>query len=483
MLLVSVVAYADEPALPAGLEQDVSEPDLPTGLGSDEPLLPSGLGMDGAEPDFPLGLEKSELDLSEGLDGNVMDESDTARITNIPMEISGFLDVRVGQWVDKHRYLENRPLNEVRLQLKLEKELSAATITVTGDFIYDDVADDQSIELESGQGWIDLRAANIVFSPLKFMDVKLGRQILTWGTGDLLFINDLFPKDWKAFLIGRDVEYLKAPSDALRVALFNPVVNLDLVYTPRFDVDRYIDGSRASYFNTTLGQTAGTNTVIRTKQPNHWFQDDEIALRLYRNLGAYELALYGYRGFWKSPGGMDPTTGRVIFPDLTVYGASLRGPLAGGIANAEWGYYDSRDDGNGKDPTINNSEQRLLVGYEHELVTDLTLGVQYYLKRMEDYGSYRQMLPVGISPARRTRQEITTRLTWLTMNQNLIWSLFTFYSPSDDDGYMRLKIRYKYDDHLSFDLGGNIFWGDEPQTFLGQFQNNDNIYYAIRYGF
>jgi len=74
-------------------------------------------------------------------------------------------------------------------------------------------------------------------------------------------------------------------------------------------------------------------------------------------------------------------------------------------------------------------------------------------------------------------------LTWLTMNQNLIWSLFSFYSPSDDDGYLRAKLKYKYDDNLSLELGGNLFWGDYEHTFLGQFQNNDNVYTAVRYGF
>ncbi len=62
--------------------------------------------------------------------------------------------------------------------------------------------------------------------------ITLGRQILTWGTGDLVFINDLFPKDWVSFFIGRDVEYLKAPSDALKVSAFSSWANLDLVYTP-----------------------------------------------------------------------------------------------------------------------------------------------------------------------------------------------------------------------------------------------------------
>jgi len=80
MLLVSVFAYADAPALPAGLEQDIAKPDLPMGLGSDEPSLPSGLDMDGAEPDLPLSLERGVLNLSEGLNGGVIDELLTSRI-------------------------------------------------------------------------------------------------------------------------------------------------------------------------------------------------------------------------------------------------------------------------------------------------------------------------------------------------------------------------------------------------------------------
>ncbi len=102
---------------------------------------------------------------------------------------------------------------------------------------------------------------------------------------------------------------------------------------------------------------------------------------------------------------------------------------------------------------------------------------------MEDYADYRYALPANSSPAHRSRQEYTARVTWLTMNQNLIWSLFSFYSPSDDDGYLRAKLHYKYDDHLSLELGGNLFWGDNNRTFLGQFQNNDNLYTALRYSY
>ncbi len=449
---------------------------------ADEPALPDGLGR-GDEPALPFGLDGGEPGLPTGLDGVPAEDPGPDIPSTQGMELTGFLELRSGAWVDPHHYQTTRPLNEARLQLELEEAFPQFTLHTVADLIYDDVVDDRAIALERGAGWLDLRTASITFSPTRSMDVRLGRQILTWGTGDLLFINDLFPKDWNAFLIGRDVEYLKAPSDAIKVSLFHETVNLDLVYTPRFDSDRYIDGARASYFNPTLGRIAGTDAITRGRHPDRWLQDDELALRLYKNIAAYELALYGYDGFWKSPGGLDPTAERALFPGLRVYGASIRGPLAGGIANAEWGYYDSRDDRSGRNPLINNSEQRLILGYEQELVANLTLAVQYYLKRMEAYSRYRRTLPAGSYPAHRSRQEYTVRLTWLTMNQNLIWSLFSFYSPSDDDGYLRARLHYKHDDHLSVEVGGNLFWGDRQQSFYGQFQNNDNLYTALRYGF
>ena len=62
----------------------------------------------------------------------------------------------------------------------------------------------------------DLRQLRFTFRPGGSVDLRVGRQILTWGTGDLLFINDLFPKDWVSFFSGREEQYLKNPVDAAR---------------------------------------------------------------------------------------------------------------------------------------------------------------------------------------------------------------------------------------------------------------------------
>jgi hypothetical protein len=405
-------------------------------------------------------------------DGN---EPKKSFLTNLSeaVEIHGFYEMRGGYRLQNDKYEKDMSIMENRFQLDLFSYQDWGEVKVKGDFIGD---------LVTEEGDFDLREANIFSRPTGFMDLKVGRQILTWGTGDLVFINDLFPKDWQSFFIGRDTEYLKAPSDAAKISLFSDWANLDIVYTPQFDPDRFIDGSRISYWNSNLGRLAGNDAIVYTNKPNRWFKDSEIAARLYKNINNYELAFYGYQGYWKSPGGQNAAMNQAIFPDLNVYGASIRGTVGKGIGNAEVGYYDSADDTSGKNPLINNSEMRYLLGYTQEIGKDFTLGLQYYLEHLQDYDQYRDNLPSG--PARDEFRHLTTvRLTKLLMKQNLRCSLFAYYSPSDKDVYMRPNVNYKVNDNLAVETGGNIFFGDYPQTFFNQFQNDTNMYMGFRYSF
>ena len=389
------------------------------------------------------------------------------------LDVHGFYEIRSGYRTRKDKYEKDMSIMEQRLQIDLSSYLDRADFKAKGDIIGD---------LVEEQADFDLREGYIFTSPYDFMDLKVGRQILTWGTGDLVFINDLFPKDWQSFFIGRDTEYLKAPSDAARISLFSDIANLDIVYTPQFDPDRFISGQRISYWNSNLGRSAGCDAIQHTDKPNRWFRDDEIAVRLYKNINNYEYALYAYRGYWKSPGGLNAAGTQAIFPDLNVYGASVRGSVGKGIGNLEFGYYESDDDQSGKDGNINNSELRFLAGYSQEIGRDFTAGLQYYVEHMTDFSRHKASSPSGLT-RERNRHLITLRLTKLLMNQNLRLSLFTYFSPSDKDSYMRPNINYKVNDNLAIEAGANIFFGDYPDTFFGQFHNDTNIYTALRYSF
>ena len=382
------------------------------------------------------------------------------------IETSGFVDARYGLGITDNPNTDRETLSEIRLQYGGVWYHDLFTLTARSDFLFDSVANNHDrINLESGEGLIDLRELNVLFTPVNWADVKIGRQILTWGTGDLLFINDLFPKDWTSFFSGRDEEYLKAPSDALFMSFFPSWGTIDIAYMPRFGADRFIDGERFSYWN----GTSLTGADLQTDKPDDWFADDEIAIRVSRYIKGWNSSLYFYNGFWKTPMGFDTTTGRNTFPKLNVYGASTRGALAGGIANLEAGYYDSREDRNGTDPFTPDSQIRLLAGYEHELATDLTGATQYYLEHTPDAGENRHVL--------------TLRLTQMLMNQNLTLGLFTYWSPSDADGYLRPSAAYKLTDNWLIEARGNLFFGNRDGTFFGQFEDDSNVALAARYSF
>jgi len=432
--------------------------------------------QDAAEPE--AGQAEPEAEAEPFDFDRMIDET----VEKVPWLQGGFLDVRAGTRVIDDPYHNHLSLAEARLQLDFEHWFDDGTgVTIRPDFLYDPVPGRDAFDLERGTGWLDLREANILFVPTDWMDVKVGRQILTWGTGDLLFLNDLFPKDWKSFFIGRDVEYLKAPSDAVKVSLFHDLVNFDVVYTPRMDADRYIDGDRISYFNRAQGRRSGT--YVHTERRDDWFDDSETAWRFSRTIEGYEAAVYGYHGFWKSPEGFNPATGEATFPRLSVYGASVRGPVAGGIGNAEIAGYDSRQDHSGRNPFVPNSELRYLVGYSREIAQELTLGLQYYLEQMLDYSAYKRALPAGLRREDRVRQVLTLRLTKLAMNQNLTLSMFAFYSPTESDCYLRPHVAWKVSDAWTVEAGANVWLGAGRQTFFAQFEKNTNIYAGARYSF
>ncbi len=389
-----------------------------------------------------------------------------------PLEIHGFLELRAGCRTQNDPYEKDASVMEARLQAELFTYTDWAEFKYKGDVWGDGITE---------EGEYDTREAWMFSRPFDFMDIKIGRQVLTWGTGDLVFLNDMFPKDWQSYFIGRDKEYLKAPSDAAKVSFFTGPVNIDVVYTPQFDADRYIIGEYVSYWNGWLGRCAGRDAIAAANRPDHWFRDEEIALRIYKNISNYELAVYGYHGFWKRPSGQTPS-GISIFPDLNVYGLSARGRVGPGIGNLEYAWYQSVDDESGSNPLINNSEMRYLVGYTQDLAQDFNASLQYYIEYMIDYDNYTAHLSGG--PARdRDRHVITLQLTKLLMNQTLELSFSSYYSPSDQDAYLRPNIRYKYTDNMVLETGANIFSGEEPHTFLGQFENDTNIYAAVRYSF
>ena len=393
---------------------------------------------------------------------------------NLPFSLHGFVEggfgIRTQNDPNQHQDVNYA---ELRLQLEASKRLESAEFKFRLDLFRDEALHEFNA---------DLREAHVLFTPGDFVDFKVGRQILTWGTGDLVFLNDLFPKDFQSFFIGREESYLKAPSNSVKSSFYFDLFNLDLVWNPLFNSDRFVNGERLSFFNPFLGRKTGEREELSSRQPEGILKDSEIHLRAFKNVKGYELALYGYYGFFKNPGGFN-LAGEATFPRLAVYGASVRGNVLKGIGNIEIAYYDSLKDQSGTNPLINNSQLRFLAGYTQELLPNFNIGFQYYLEHMIHHDRFIRNLPPGILEQDENRHTLTVRLTQLLLQQNLSLSLFTFYVPSDGEAYLRPIVSYKVSDAWSATLGANIFTGSGENNFFGQMEDNSNVYARIRYSY
>ena len=272
-------------------------------------------------------------------------------------------------------------LGEERLQLQLSGTASGsgAGYFAKTDFVRDEAA---------GQAAVDVREAYLTYAkgPLDF---RAGRQIHTWGVGDLLFINDLFPKNYAALFSGRPMEYLKTGAGSLKASVYSDKASLDIVAIPVFEPDQF-PTSQSFFIFDPFSQV--TNRV--ESRPRHDLGNAELAARLYSPVLGFDAALYAYHGFFRTPS-MEPdsmtapTKLTIVYPRLSVYGASLQGNAAGGVLSFEAGFYDSRQDRSGTDPVIPNSQTRFLAGYQRSLWTDFTAGLQYYGEYMQRYDRYK----------------------------------------------------------------------------------------------
>lgn len=363
-------------------------------------------------------------------------------------------------------------LAEERFQLQVEGYGGPFHLYLKEDVFYDHV--DEELDQEFREGYLDYTAPS--------WDARVGRQVLTWGVGDLIFINDVFPKDFAAFFSGRPLEYLKKGVDGVKVGWYPAFANFVLVVVPFFEPDEGLSPAR---FRMMSPVPPGVS-VFERREPETSLENTEVALRVYRDVLGFDTSLYYYRGFFRQPSVLlseDLASATFVHPEVSVYGVSLQGNALGGVLSLEGAYYQSREDKDGDDPFIPNSQSRFLVGYQRQITGNFTAAAQYYLEYMHDFSDYERTLPPGFPKADRLSQVATLRLTELLLHQTLVLSFFSFYSPSDGDYLLIPEVKYHFSDHVWAALGANVFGGGNETSRFGGLDENDNVYAQMRYEF
>lgn len=406
------------------------------------------------------------------------------------IEFTGFLELEQGLNISgkgPHRqgpeedHLDWITANR-RFRLNASKVGDKGGLYAKIDFNYDEVYN---------KTYFDIRELRVQYRLFPWMDISVGRQVSTWGVGDMVFINDLFPKNWNANFSGKSMEYMKDPSTSLRVTSYFGKFSLDIVYHPKFTPDTTPTGRYFSVFD--------PNSRMLIANPNGPFPRDkqdpvgnstdsgEIAASLKTRIGSQEVALYGYTGFYKNPKGLMMFNGMMMpfYPKLSVIGASSEGQIGPGIFTAEIGYYHSREDKDGNNPMIENSMFKWLVGYRIDLSAKLSAGVQWYQERMMDYDAYKDSMAMNPFHKKQAHNTYTLRLTFKTQQDTLWVSLFSYYRPQDKDSFTRLDITKQLDNHFSVTLGAAIFTGKDhyEDREFGMLRHDDNLFLRVKYNF
>ncbi|MBI5970950.1 MAG: hypothetical protein HY884_07335 [Deltaproteobacteria bacterium] len=365
----------------------------------------------------------------------------------------------------------NYKWSEERGQLKLEASKDPVRFFLKADAFYGHL--DEKADVELREGYLDYTSGS--------WDLRAGRQVLTWGVGDMVFINDVFPKDYEAFFSGRPMEYLKKGVDAIKAGVYPDLASFELVVIPFFEPNNYPAAKRFWMYDP---MPTVTNRV--TDQPVSKPANTELALRAYRDIIGFDTSFYFYKGYYRQPS-MTPDSftapSRITFsyPGLLVYGASAQGAVAGGVASVEAGYWASQDDAKGTNPLVPNSEVKFLGGYQRQIAEDLTAGAQYMGEYMADYGAYESTRMQGFPKEPRYKQLVSVRAQYLLMHQTLRLGWFNFWSPTDKDYLINPEIRYNFTDHVWGALGVNFFGGAKDTTRFGSLDRNDNVYTQLRY--
>lgn len=389
--------------------------------------------------------------------------------------VTGFMELAYSRRLNSDPALARpQTLSDARVQVQWTYDLNSSSIKSRADLYYDGVKHNTEVQIRELAWQGSLSGLGEWGS---HFDAKIGQQVLTWGTGDYLFLNDLFPKDWQSFFSGRDDEYLKAPSLSAKISGYFDWFNFDFIVTPRFKPDNYINGEYYSFFSPQAAQNVAPEFGVPSKnRPTN----ADYAVRFFKSFDSTEVALYGYSGYTPLPDGAD-TFGRPKFNNINVYGFSVVRPLGDGIAKLEYARQNALDDQNGNNPLVKNSMTKVLIGYEQELYPNLTGSVQLYTERTHNHKALITASPSPQFEQSKVRNVVTTQVIYRALRQTLTLNLFNFYSPTDDDGYMRFRASYSPIDDWSLSSGFNLFYGEKEHTFFNQFEDASNAYVSFRY--
>ena len=315
----------------------------------------------------------------------------------------------------------------------------------------------------------------------------VGKQQIVWGKADGLKVLDLVnPQDFREFILD-DFDDSRIPLWTINAEIQVSDSVLQLIWVPDQTYHNLAEtNSLYAFTSPTLVPVvpSGVSVDLRpVEKPARVIKDSDYGIRLSSFIGGWDVSLnylyhyYDtpvlYRSLTLSPQPMVTVTPR--YERSHLLGSAFSNAFGDFVLRGEIGYSTDRyflpDDVN--DNVIKSDELAYVFGLDWSGLEDTFFSVQLFQSRLIDDQS-------GL-----IRDKVDTTMTLLArrnfMNDTLVAELMLLHNMNNDDGLVRPKITYDWNDNIKAWVGADIFYGDEKGLF-GQFDSNDRLTMGVQWG-
>ena len=383
----------------------------------------------------------------------------------LSLQLNGFVDTyHALQLSSPYKIMSSR----TRLRLEMRANYGEASLFSSVNLAYNGIIDAQTGAF--------LREAYLDYAG-KYLEVKAGRQIITWGVADGLRITDLIsPMDYTEFM-ANDYDDIRVPVNAINLKYPGESFSAELVFVP---VPEYFVMPSGEDNPWTMPLPPNASMDLSGTPEKH-IKNSEVGTRLRFFLENLDFSLTALRTFNKSPvtiADYDPKAGSVLikglYKPMYVLGGDFSIPVGEFVVRGEMaGYF-------GEPIALNDSRRyrlrktfNALLGLDWYAGDNWTFMVQYMHKVIMDYRR-----ELGME---QNTSMVTARVSKELLNNTLKLSVYGMYDIDNVSFYIRPAADYLLNDQITVSLGSDIL-GGRRGTFK-TYNKNTQIWVKGKYFF
>lgn len=341
--------------------------------------------------------------------------------------------------------------------------------------------DDREAEAELWDAFVEA-------NPIQGLSVKLGRQIVMWGTSESLRVTDILnPLDYREPGV-TDIENMRLPLAMTRLDYTWRQLTLSGIAIHEFRPSKLPVMGSDFYFN--------DQAMPHAYEPEDTLENTGYALSLTARLTGWDLSLY-YADIYANLPYLIMSRGPLIvqqplqepvlvpadyenwYSRIKMYGAAMTAAYKKWLLKLEAAYFQGNCYFN-----VPNEEKDLLntlIGLEYSGFRDTLITVEYSVQHIFDYEAQMQQFPDRVE---EYENQAALRISRDYMRDTLhVLATVILMDDHGDDGWLaRLQLEYDWTDNLSTALGGVVYGAAEDGRYAA-LKDNDRLFALIRYSF